>query len=107
MAKVINLSERLSKQKPAIVIDGNTYEVNDSMTAVIRFEELLTNQSDGSSVEDIHESFVVALGEKAAHEIDIESRSFGDIKVIMFAIIAAMQDLTYEEVEDRFRTSSK
>lgn len=99
MAKVINISDKLSTGKPTIQVGEKTYTVNDSIATVLKFEEVY---GDGD-VSTMLECLKVALGETAYNEIDFPSMSLTNIQVWFKAIMAAMQDLTYEEVEARFR----
>lgn len=98
MAKIINISDKLSFEKPCIRIGDKTYSVNDTLETVMKFEEVY---GDG----DIHsmlECMRVAIGEDAYNEVDFEHMSFKNIQVWFLAVSAAMQDLTYEDVEARF-----
>lgn len=98
MGKIINISEKLSLDKPRIEVNGKLYEVNDSLETVMKFEE---SYGDG----DIHsmlEGMKVALGETAYEEMNFEKMSFKNVQVWFFAVMAAMQDMSYDEVESRF-----
>lgn len=98
MSKVINISDKLSDAKPSIVVGEKSYEVNDSMEVVFKFEEV-TNAGNQGAVTAIK----LALGEKAYKELKVEKMSVGNFKVLMTAIMASMQGLTYEDAEARFR----
>ena len=103
MAKIINISDKLSFDKPTIQVGEKTYPVNDSLETVMKFEEVL---GDGD-IQSMTECLKVALGEEAFEEIGIVKMSFRNIKVWFLAINAAMQDMTYDEVESRFHHFSK
>jgi len=98
MAKIINISDKLSKDKPVITIGDKSYEVNDSMANVMKFEELAADSKSESMLKAIE----LSLGAEAAEEIGIQDMSITNFKVIITAILAAMQDVTYEEAEARF-----
>lgn len=100
MAKIINISDKLSTDKPVIQAGDKTYTVNDSLEAVMKFEE---SYSDGGDTQSMLECMKVALGTEAYTEMKFEKMSFRNIQVWFFAVMAAMQDMTYEEVEARFR----
>lgn len=102
MAKIINISDKLSLDKPTIQVGEKTYTVNDSLETVMKFEEVY---GDGDT-QSMLECMKVALGEAAYEELDFIKMSFQNIKVWFLAINAAMQDLTYEEVESRFHQFS-
>ena len=102
MAKIINISDKLSSGKPTIQVGEKTYPVNDSLEAVMKFEESYGDSDTLSMVECLK----VALGQEACDELAFEKMSFCNVKVWFLAINAAMQDMTYEEVESRFRKFS-
>lgn len=104
MAKIINISDKLSLDKPVIQVGEKTYTVNDSLETVMKFEE---SYSDGGDTQSMLECMKIALGAKAYAEMKFEKMSFRNIQVWFFAVMAAMQDLTYEEVEARFRKFSE
>lgn len=99
MAKIINISDKLSSEKPVIQVGDKQYEVNDSLETVMKFEEVY---GDGD-IEGMLECMSIALGEAAVEEMNLKGTSFKNIQVWFFAIMAAMQDVEYEEIEARFR----
>lgn len=101
MAKIINISDKLSSEKPCIQVGEKTYQVNDSLETVMKFEEAY---GDGGDTQSMLECMKIALGEKAYKEIKPEKASFKNIQVWFFAIMAAMQDMTYEDIESRFHS---
>lgn len=103
MAKIINISDKLSLSKPTIVVGDKEYTVNDSLETVMKFEEV---HGDGD-IESMLEAMKIALGEEAFNEIDFPRMSFKNIQVWFMAVMAAMQDMDYEEVESRFQQFRK
>ena len=103
MAKIINISDKLSFEKPCIQVGEKTYTVNDSLETVMKFEEVY---GDGDTMSML-ECLKVALGQTAYEELDFEKMSFKNIQVWFLAINAAMQDMTYEETESRFHKFSE
>jgi len=99
MAKTINITDRLTNDKPKIVINEKEYVVNDSMLTVLKFEELARN----NTIESLREAIKVAIGEDAYNEINVDNLSFNDFKVLIIAIMAAMQNIEYEDADARFR----
>lgn len=98
MAKVIDITERLSNTKPVIKINGKEYVVNDSIEAMFKFESLGSKGSKG-----MIDAVELAIGKEAAKEIGVEKLSVSNFKVLTTAIMAAMQGLSYEEAEARFQ----
>jgi flagellar basal body-associated protein FliL len=99
MAKLINITDRLTNDKPKIIIKDKEYEVNDSMLTVLKFEELARN----NTIESLREAIKVAIGEDAYNEINVDNLSFNDFKVLIIALMAAMQNMEYEDAEARFQ----
>lgn len=98
MAKTINITDRLSSVQPTIKIGEKEYPVNDSMEAVMKFEELT-----GSGNKGVIKAMEFALGAKAVKEIGVEKMSVSNFKVVTTALLAAMQGVSYEEAEERFQ----
>lgn len=103
MAKIINISDKLSTEKPVIQVGEKTYVVNDSLETVLKFEE----QYGDGDIQGMLECMKVALGAKAYKEAAFEKMSFSNIKVWFLAVMSAMQDMDYDEVEARFRQFDK
>jgi hypothetical protein len=99
MSKVINITDKLSKEKPSIQIGNKIYTVDDTITNVLKFEELANTGTSAAMVEAI----ALALGSKAAKELNVEKMSIQSFKVLATAVIAAMQDMEYEEAAARFQ----
>lgn len=99
MAKIINISDKLSSEKPCIQVGDKTYTVNDSLEAVLKFEEAYGDDGD---MQSMLECMKVALGNEAYEALEVEKMSFKNIQVWFFAIMAAMQDEDYDVVESRF-----
>jgi hypothetical protein len=98
MSKVINITDKLSKDKPTLVVGDKEYEVNDSMEVVLKFEELASELT----IENMEKAITLALGKDAVKDMKILKMSLQNFKVYMIAILAAMQDISYEEAEARF-----
>jgi hypothetical protein len=98
VAKIINITDKLGAGRPKIVIGEKEYEVNDSMEAVLKFEELAAEATSESMTKAIETS----LGGAAIKELDIKKMSVLNFRVLTIAIMAAMQGMEYEEAEARF-----
>jgi hypothetical protein len=103
VAKIINISEKLNNEKPIIQVGEKSYIVNDGIDVVFRFEELTVAGTKGAMMEAIR----LTLGEDAVEELGAGSWSIKNFKVLTIAILAAMQDLDYEEAEARFQKSQQ
>lgn len=99
MSKIINITDKLSSEKPKLQIGEDIYEVNDSMNTVLKFQEL----SQDSGFENLEKAVELAIGEKPAKKLCIKEMSLSNFKVIVTSIMAAMQGLEYEEAATRFQ----
>ena len=103
MAKIINISDKLSSGRPVIQVCDDKYSVNDSLETVLKFEEMYGEDGD---IQGMLECVKLALGEEAYNHINFPQMSFKNIQTWFIAIMAAMQDMDYEEVESRFHNSA-
>lgn len=103
MAKNINITELLSNDQPTIQIGDKQYAVDNSVQAVMKIEELA---GDGGT-KSVLSAIEAALGEIAYKEIGVAKLPVPNIKVLMIAIMAATQNLTYEEASARFQRAEQ
>jgi hypothetical protein len=95
MARIINISGKFSTDRPVIELDRKLYVVNDGLNAIFKFEELAASGTSDGMVKALE----VALGEDATEELGVQNLSVSNIRVLITAIIAAIQDISYEEAE--------
>jgi len=98
LARVLNITDKFSNERPSIVIGEKSYEINDSVEVAFKFSELASQGTNGSM-----DAVKMVLGEKAYKELKIEKMSIDNFKVLMIALLATMQGLSYEDAEARFR----
>lgn len=99
MAKIINITDKLSLEKPQVVIGDDTYEVNDSMETVLKFQELSASSTDTNMMSAIE----LAIGKEAIEKIGLGQMSLSNFKVVTIAIMAAMQNMDFDEAASRFQ----
>lgn len=104
MARTIDITSKLDNSKPVIQIGEKSYPVDNTLKVVTQFNRLVV--SSGGE-EGLIQGLRVALGETAVEELDLESLTLKSVQVIVLAVMAAMQDLSYEEAEARFRKFSE
>lgn len=98
MSKIINITDKFNDEKPKIVIGEKSYEINDSMETVFKFEELASVGNSG-----VMTAMEMALGKKACDEIGIRKMSVANFKILTTALLASMQGISYEEAAARFQ----
>lgn len=103
MAKVINITDKFSSEQPKIILGDKEYPVNDSMETVLKFEEL-TNES---SMNSMKKAIELSLGKDAAKDLKMEKMSINNFKVLVIAILAAMQGVEYDEAAARFQAGQQ
>ncbi|MEK3796113.1 hypothetical protein MKX42_30690 [Paenibacillus sp. FSL R7-0204] len=100
MSKVINISDKFAvEEKGQIKIKGKVYEVEKSVEAVMRFEEV----AEAGSVKSLLAAIEGALGAEACEEIGAKKLGLTNTKVLVAGLMAVMQDITYEEATQRFQ----
>jgi hypothetical protein len=103
MKHIIDISAKLTTERPVIrVAEGKEYEVDNSKNKVLRVNQIM-NESEGSEVELIDKAIRLLLGERAFEEIEEMKLSFPDYKTIFIAVMAAVSDEEFETVEARFQ----
>lgn len=98
MSKIINITDKFSKDLPSIQIGEKQYPVNNGISAMLAFEEAATGGIAG-----VLKALEGAFGKKAYKEIGIEEMSMANIMVVSSAVLAAMTDISYEEAAARFQ----
>ena len=101
MARNIDLSNKLSNDRPTIIIGGNTYTVNDEKTNVLLMNEELKKGESASEV--IDKTISLLLGKKALKEIDEMGLGLSQYTIIFYGLIACVNDISIEEAQERFR----
>lgn len=102
MAKVINITNLLSNEKPVIQIGEKAYPVNDGVDAVLAFEEAASQGARGllTALEE-------SLGVEAYTEIGVAKFGLNNLQVMATAVLAAQAGVTYEEASARFQQSNE
>lgn len=103
MAKTIDLSAKLDNSRPLIKIaEGKIYEVDNRKNTVLLMDQKLKAAGDGD-IEAIEEIIRVTLGEEAAKEIEAMDLPLASYSKIVIAIMAAISEESFEDVEARFQ----
>jgi hypothetical protein len=104
MAKVISIANRLQNEPTVIELgNGIVYTVNDSYKNMMMVNEMF-NSDDISEGDAMMKAIELTLGKKARGEV--ENMPLGDVQVVFIAVMAAIQKLSYEDMEARFRAQT-
>lgn len=104
MSRTINIADRLMNADKFIhVAENKTYKVDDRKNTVLQINELL---DDGAKPEIIDKVIEMTLGKDAYKEIEDMGLSWDGYQALFIAIMAAIQNKDFEEVEKTFRSAS-
>lgn len=97
----IDISSKLSHEPQTITIaEGKTYEVDCGAETMLKAQDLFKKED---SLDGLFEAIELLLGKEALEEIKGMKVKVADLKVIIIAIMAQVNEITYEEMEKRFQ----
>lgn len=97
----IDISSKLSHEPQTITIaEGKTYEVDCGAETMLKAQDLFKKDD---SLDGVFKAIELLLGKEALEEIKGMKVKVADLKVIIIAIMAQVNEITYEEMEKRFQ----
>lgn len=100
MAK-LDISSRLSHEKQEIEIaEGKIYEVDCAAETMLKAQDIFKKDD---SLNGIYEAIELLLGKRAVEEIKAMRVTVNDLKTIIIAIMAQVNEVSFEEMEKRFQ----
>ena len=97
----IDISSKLSHEPQTITIaEGKTYEVDCGAETMLKVQDLFKKDD---SLDGLFKAIELLLGKEALEEIKEMKVKVADLKVIIIAIMAQVNEITYEEMEKRFQ----
>lgn len=97
----IDISSKLSHEPQTITIaEGKTYEVDCGAETMLKAQDLFKKDN---SLEGLFKAIELLLGKEAEKEIKEMKVTVVDLKVIIIAIMAQVNEITYEEMKKRFQ----
>lgn len=97
----INIIDKLGVENQTITIaKDKTYTVNCGAKTMIKAQEMFKKDESFTTMFDVIEQF---LGKKARKEIENMDLSVGQLKAVITAIMAQVNEISYEEMESRFQ----
>lgn len=97
----IDISSKLSHEPQTITIaEGKTYEVDCGAETMLKAQDLFKKDDN---LEGLFKAIELLLGKEAEKEIKEMKVTVVDLKVIIIAIMAQVNEITYEEMEKRFQ----
>lgn len=97
----IDISSKLSHEPQTITIaEGKTYEVDCGAETMLKAQDLFKKDD---SLDGLFKAIELLLGKEALEEIKGMKVKVADLKVIIIAIMAQVNEINYEEMEKRFQ----
>ena len=101
----LNITDKLGIEKQEITIaEGKTYEVNCGAKTMIKAQEVFKKDNSFDAMFDVID---LLLGKKARKEIYDMDLTAKQLQTVVIAIMAQINEISYEEMEERFQKSSK
>jgi hypothetical protein len=97
---MIDITDKLSNERPKLKIKGKEYEINNGVLVIAKFQKAAT---EDASLEGIKEALKDLFGKEACEELDFNSWSMDNFKVLIKGVSAVINGLTYEEADARFQ----
>lgn len=105
MAKHIDISSRITMERPTVTFCGKTYEVNNTKNTMLLLQQYMSE--DHGDIETVGRTLEMLLGKDAAAELDALNLPLDEIKTVFIAVMAAASGEDYEEAEARFQKSQQ
>lgn len=93
----LDISSKLGHEKQEITIaEGKTYEVNCGAITFLKVQECFKN-------DEILKAMELLLGKKVIQDIEKMKMTVREMKIIIIAAAAQVNEVSYEEMEKRFQ----
>lgn len=105
MAKHIDISAKITCERPSVTFGGKTYEINNGKNNMLLLQQYMGE--DHGDLEMLFHALEVLLGKGAMAEIDALDLPLDEVKTVYLAVMAAASGEDYEEAEARFQKSQQ
>ena len=107
MPKVIDISDKLTNDRPVLKLGGGKeYPIDNRKNTLLTLQKHMDN-SELSDVEKAEEALRFVLGEKAVAEINEMDLTFETYQTLFIATIAGALGEDFDAVEARFQAAGK
>ena len=97
----IDISSKLSHEPQTITIaEGKTYEVDCGAETMLKAQDIFKKVD---SLEGLFTAIKLLLGVKAEKDIRAMKLTVNGLKTVIIAIMAQVNEVSYEEMEKRFQ----
>lgn len=101
MAKHIDISAKITQERPTVTFCGKTYEVNNGKNNMLLLQQYM--RGEHNDVEMLFHALELLLGKKATEELDGLDLPLDELQMVFIAVMAAASGEDYETAEARFR----
>ena len=105
MAKHIDISAKITLERPTVTFCGKTYEVNNGKNNMLLLQQYMSEEH--GDIEMLFRAIDTLLGKKASEEIDKLDLPLDALETVYLAVMAAASGEDYEEAEARFRKTNQ
>ncbi|MNO37499.1 hypothetical protein D3C76_275820 [compost metagenome] len=98
MAKTIDITSRLTNERPILKLGDKSYKIDNRKNTVLTIQAKM----DEDESMDLDGVLELALGKQAVKEINESDISFADYQIIFVAALAGALGEDFEVVEARF-----
>lgn len=97
----LDISSKLGHEKQEITIaEGKTYEVDCAAETMLKAQDIFKKDD---SLEGLFTAIKLLLGAKAEKDIRTMKLTVNGLKTVIIAIMAQVNEVSYEEMEKRFQ----
>lgn len=97
----LDISSKLGHEKQEITIaEGKTYEVDCSAETMLKAQDIFKKDD---SLEGLFTAIKLLIGAKAEKDIRAMKLTVKGLKTVIIAIMAQVNEVSYEEMEKRFQ----
>ncbi len=97
----LDISLKLGHEKQEITIaEGKTYEVDCSAETMLKAQDIFKKDD---SLEGLFTAIKLLIGAKAEKDIRAMKLTVNGLKTVIIAIMAQVNEVSYEEMEKRFQ----
>ena len=97
----LDISSKLGHEKQEITIaEGKTYEVDCSAETMLKAQDIFKKDD---SLEGLFTAIKLLVGVKAEKDIRAMKLTVNGLKTVIIAIMAQVNEVSYEEMEKRFQ----
>lgn len=97
----LDISSKLGHEKQEITIaEGKTYEVDCSAETMLKAQDIFKKDD---SLEGLFTAIKLLIGAKAENDIREMKLTVKELKTVIIAIMAQVNEVSYEEMEKRFQ----